>query len=82
MCLKTTPNQQITGFMIDLSKMVYEISNNPVVLDQNKLFNYQKTDYKAKSLWKSFGGQTPVISYDIYGSVTGRLTTKLVHFQS
>ena len=67
-------------FMIDLSKLVYEISQNPVILNQNKLFNYQTTDYKAKSLWKNFGGQTPKISYDIYGSVTGRLTTKTNSF--
>ena len=67
-------------FMIDLSKLVYDISNNPVVLNQNLLFNYQKTDYKAKSLWKSFGGKTSHISYDIYGSVTGRLTTKANSF--
>ena len=66
--------------MIDLSKLVYDISNNPVVLNQNLLFNYQKTDYKAKSLWKSFGGKTSHISYDIYGSVTGRLTTKTNSF--
>jgi len=62
--------------MIDLSKLVHEISQKPVVLDQERLFNYQKTDHKAKSLWKSFGGKTPHISYEIYGSVTGRLTTK------
>ena len=66
--------------MIDLSKLVHEISDNPVILDQNKLFNYQSTDHKAKSLWKSFGGKTPYISYDIYGSVTGRLTTKTNSF--
>ena len=62
-------------FMIDLSKLVHEISNNQVILNQNKLFNYQKTDHKARSLWKSFGGKTSYISYNIYGSVTGRLTT-------
>jgi len=63
-------------FMIDINKLVYEISNNPVILNKNKLFKYQKTDYKARSLWKSFGEKTPYISYDIYGAVTGRLTTK------
>ena len=62
-------------FMIDLSKLVYEMSQNPVLLNQNKLFNYQNTDHKARSLWKSFGGKTSYISYNIYGSVTGRLTT-------
>jgi len=63
-------------FMTDLSRMVYEISNKPIVLNQDLLFKYQTTDYKAKTLWKSFGGKTPVISYNIYGSVTGRLTTQ------
>ena len=67
-------------FMIDLSQMVYEISHNPVNLNQEKLFTYQKTDHKAKSLWKSFGGKNPSIIYDIYGSVTGRLTTKTNSF--
>ena len=67
-------------FMIDINKLVYEISNNPVILNKNKLFKYQKADYKARSLWKNFGEKTPYISYDIYGAVTGRLTTKTNSF--
>ena len=67
-------------FMIDINKLVYEISNNPVILNKNKLFKYQRADYKARSLWKNFGEKTPYISYDIYGAVTGRLTTKTNSF--
>jgi len=67
-------------FMIDLSQMVHEISHNPVILNHRKLFAYQKTDSKAKSLWKACEGQNLPIMYDIYGSVTGRLTTKTNSF--
>ena len=67
-------------FMIDLNKLVYEISNNPLNLNHNLLFKLQKTDHKARSIWKSFRDKTPYISYEIYGSVTGRLTTKTNSF--
>ena len=42
-------------FLTNLSKLVYEISQNSVVLNHERLFNYQNTDRKARSLWKSFG---------------------------
>jgi hypothetical protein len=67
-------------FMVDLSQMVHEISHNMVNINQKKLFAYQKTDHKAKSLWKACGGQNLPIIYDIYGAVTGRLTTKTNSF--
>lgn len=63
-------------FMVELTHFVHQISNNPLNLNLEKLFDYQRTDHKAKTIWNSFNSKTPYISYEIYGSVTGRLTTK------
>ena len=62
-------------FLSDLSELVYQIKQRPVKIDQNRLYYYSKDDYKAKTLWKRFGGLEPSISYNIWGTVTGRLAT-------
>ena len=62
-------------FLSDLSEMVHEISNREVKIDQNKLYSYAQNDYKAKTLWTKFGGQKSYISYNIWGTKTGRLST-------
>ncbi len=62
-------------FLTDLSEMVFEISSREVKIDQNKLYRYAKSDFKAKSLWERFGGQNSFISYNIWGTRTGRLAT-------
>ena len=62
-------------FLSDLSEMVFEISKRPVKIDQNKLFQYAKEDFKAKTLWGKFGGKESFISYNIWGTKTGRLAT-------
>mgnify|MGYP007000094991 len=31
---------------------------------------------KAKHLYEQFGEETPYVDYDIFGTVTGRMTTK------
>jgi len=63
-------------FLSDLSEMVHEISNREVKINHNKLFSYAPNDYKAKTLWKKFGGQESWINYNIWGTKTGRLSTK------
>ena len=63
-------------FLSDLSEMVHEISNREVKINQHKLFFYAPKDYKAKTLWDKFGGQKSWINYNIWGTKTGRLSTK------
>ncbi len=62
-------------FLSDLSEMVYEISQRPVKINHNKLYYYSQKDYKAKTLWNKFRAQNPCISYNIWGTRTGRLAT-------
>jgi hypothetical protein len=62
-------------FLSNLTEMVYEIAQQPVKIDDYRLFLYSKEDYKAKTLWTKFGGQKSCISYNIYGTKTGRLST-------
>ena len=45
-------------------------------IDWNYLKRHYTTDLKAKSIWDRFYGTTPRVSYDLFGTVTGRLSTK------
>ena len=64
------------GFMVDLHEMAHDISQNPILIDQNTLLKASRTDLKAKALLSSLGGRNKPICYDVWGSKTGRLTTK------
>jgi len=63
-------------FIVDLHVMADEIANNVVLIDHKRLKNHSKVDMKAKSLLNTLNGKNIPICYDVWGSVTGRLTTK------
>ncbi len=63
-------------FMVNLMEMCYDVSQNIPVIDLNRLFRYSKNDRKAYHLFNQVKGQNTPIMYDVWGSVTGRLTTK------
>lgn len=73
---KNYEKPQNHGFLVDLHQMAHEISRSPVLIDQKALFKASKTDMKAKSLLNSLNGKNKPILYDVWGSKTGRLTTK------
>jgi len=62
--------------MVDLYEMASDISKHPVLIDQQALKKHAKTDMKARSLVNFLNGENKPICYDVWGSVTGRLTTK------
>tara|TARA_R100000152_G_C6766401_1_gene191380 strand:- start:106 stop:1296 length:1191 start_codon:yes stop_codon:yes gene_type:complete len=64
------------GFLVDLHQMAHNISKNPVLIDQKALKNASKTDLKARALLNNLNGRNRPILYDVWGSKTGRLTTK------
>jgi hypothetical protein len=64
------------GFMVDLKVMAHGIKQNPVIIDHEVLKNHAKHDNKGKALLNFLNGVNKPISYDIWGSKTGRLTTE------
>ncbi|UCH71649.1 MAG: hypothetical protein JSW62_04420 [Thermoplasmatales archaeon] len=69
------------SYLLDTYITCQEISKQEVKINLHKLYNYAKTDAKAKHLltWMQ-SNPNPVVNYDIFGSVTGRLATKTGSF--
>jgi len=55
---------------------VKELRKHPVNLNSFAVYISSADDPKAKHLYDQFGETTPYVDYDIFGTVTGRLTTK------
>lgn len=69
------------SFLLETYITCREISQHKVNVNLHKLYNYAKTDAKAKHLlaWMQTN-PNPTVNYDIFGSVTGRLATKTGSF--
>ena len=63
-------------FMVDLMEMCHDISQNVVSIDLQSLFRHSKVDKKAYYLFNQVKAEKQRILYDVWGSITGRLTTK------
>jgi len=70
------PKPMNHGFLVDMFEMAYDISQNDVLIAQDTLKKASKTDNKARVLLSSLNGKNKPILYDVWGSKTGRLTTK------
>jgi len=67
------PNHQ---FMVDLMQLCHDVSENMPVIDLNRLYRHSKSDKKAYHLFNQIKSKNAPIMYDVWGSITGRLTTK------
>ena len=63
-------------FLVDLQEMANDIAKNPILVSQGVLKKASKHDLKAKALLSFLNGENKPICYNVFGSVTGRLTTK------
>ena len=65
------------SFLRETYQTIQDISKNKVNINLHKLYNLAKVDVKAKHLlsWLQ-SNPDPTVKYNLFGSVTGRLTTK------
>ena len=69
------------SFLHDSYLTIQDIAKNPVKINMHKLYNFAKLDTKAKNLLKWMQhNPSPIVNYNLFGSVTGRLTTKTGSF--
>jgi len=68
------------SFLLNTTKTVREIAKQEVRINWEFLKSCYLKDLKAKSIWDRFYNTNPVVEYDIFGSKTGRLSTKTGSF--
>ena len=69
------------SFLHESYLTIQDISKNPVNINMHKLYNLAKTDIKAKNLLKWMQTNPhPSVDYNLFGTKTGRLTTKAGSF--
>ena len=66
-------------FLVDLTKLVSSIESQPLNIDLSCVTN-QMTAYRVREFVKKIRSKTQYIKYNVFGTVTGRLTTKKTSF--
>ena len=64
------------NFLKQVQAATRELKRHPVNLNSFAVYVSSADCMKAKHLYDQFGEETPYVDYDIFGTVTGRLTTK------
>lgn len=64
------------NFLKRIQAATRELKAHPVKFNSFACYCLSAEDAKAKHLYEQFGESTPFVDYDIFGTVTGRLTTK------
>ena len=65
------------SFLQEAYLTIQDITKNTVNINMHRLYNFAKTDTKAKNLLKWMQhNPNPTVNYNLFGTVTGRLTTR------
>ena len=73
--LETREKPKNYDFLLDLTKLVTKIKYQPLKIDTSSL-KHRMAEYKVRQFYKKVNSIDPYVKYDIYGTKTGRLTTK------
>ena len=69
------------SFLHEAYLMIQDIAKNPVHINMHKLYNFAKTETKAKNLLKWLQNNSySTVNYNLFGTVTGRITTRVGSF--
>ena len=63
------------SFLLDLTKLATKIKYQSLKIDTSPL-KHRMAEYKVRQFYKKINSIEPYIKYDIFGTKTGRLTTK------
>ena len=74
--IQNYPRPKNYSFLLNTTAMAKEISKQEIKINWEFLKSRYTKDMKAKSFWDRFYGTEPVIRYDVFGTKTGRLSTK------
>ena len=69
------PKPEHYKLLKNVQAAVKELKTHPVNLNSFAVYCHAADDVKAKHLYDQFGETTPYVDYNIFGTVTGRLTT-------
>ena len=64
------------NFLKRVQASVRELKKHPVNLNSFGVYRQAENDLKAKHLYEQFSESTPYVDYDIFGTITGRMTTR------
>ena len=73
--LETKPRPQNYDFLLDLTKLVNKIKAQTLNVDSTEL-KTRMSEYKVRQFCKKIKTTPPVVDYNIFGTKTGRLTTR------
>jgi hypothetical protein len=60
----------------NLIELTNQINKKELKIDYDKLNHYDENDVRVKTLKRSLKGLNPKINYDVFGTITGRFSTK------
>ena len=73
--LKTYPRPENYDFLLDITKLVGKIKSQTLNVDTEELKS-RLSEYKVRQFCKKIKTTNPVVDYNIFGTKTGRLTTR------